>query len=433
MKKVLAVVVSMMLGVGCLSGCSLMEKVTAESLLSQPFGEEEYESLEMNASVDMAFDMDLSGMMGEDSGSSKMNASITADVDIQSTKEAVHMKGKANVNVFGFSQEREIETYSDVKNGTSYEYNTEYGQWVKSVADSGKSTDYSKLFDISGIVKDPVLEKYEKGDEVYTVKGTVDLSDFKDVVSGDLLEESAGSIDLSGAVVDITMGFDKDSKLLENVKLVVDTGSFDSGDSGVQFTKFEVEIAVKGIDGVEVSIPSDVIEGAVEEDALVDFGDYVDYGVDGFGTEEGATVTLGDGTVATYPFVDGEMPVEVEEGVEGGSEEASEVDISNEKMSTYIYGVDDLTMEDLESVLSSFYSKDLDYDVKISLLSFANRYTVSEFISSLQYYDSLQDASKVALAFMSDLGVVEDSVFEDAGISVDEVHTLVEEYVEPCR
>lgn len=409
-KGFITTILATVMMLGSLTGCGA-ERVTAESLLSNAFGSEEIASLDANVVFDLDMDVDASSLMDSDSDTdTTMNFAVSLDCDVQSTKDVAHTDGKATVAVFGTKTKVDIESYTDIKNETAYTYNKDSDSWVKSDLDSS-SFGFNNLSDklSADLFDNLTLAERKSKDDDYVVTGTIAYKNIKDFVGEELenLSESTGTddLDLDKLSFDVTMNFDKDSRLVKSMTYSVDTKAFDSDDYIIN--KFEITTTINSINkNNDLSIPKDVEKNAVEKDSS--FG----------GVENDLDTDFGVGTS------------------EDTTESVSEtIDDSNKTLAQMYLEKDYVYQDDLEGVLVNYYSniKNLDSGVMTSLLTFFNNYTADEFANYLDVYDYWSDNEKIALAILYDIGIVDDETLSTFSISTVDIQSYVNNYVVPLQ
>lgn len=410
-KGFITTILATVMMLGSLTGCGA-EKVTAESLLSNAFGSEEVASLDANVVFDLDMDVDASSLMDSDSDTdTTMNLAVSLDCDVQSTKDVAHTEGKATVAVFGTKTKVDIESYTDIKNETAYTYNKDSDSWVKSDLDSS-SFGFNNLSDKLSVdlFDNLTLAERKSKDDDYVVTGTIAYKNIKDFVGEELenLSESTGTddLDLDKLSFDVTMNFDKDSKLVKSMTYSVDTKAFDSDDYTIN--KFEITTTINSVNkNNDLSIPKDVEKNAVEKDSS--FG----------GVENNLDTDIG-----------------VDTSDETTSETTSEsTSDSNKTLAQMYLEKDYVYQDDLEGVLVNYYPniKNLDSGVMTSLLTFFNNYTADEFANYLDVYDYWSDNEKIALAILYDIGIVDDETLSTFSISTVDVQSYVDNYVVPLQ
>lgn len=409
-KGFIPVILVTIMVIGSLTGCGA-EKVTAENLLSNAFGSDEVASLDANVVFDLDMDVDASSLMGSDSDAdTTMNFAVNLDCDVQSTKDVAHTEGKATVAFFGTKTKVDIESYTDIENETAYTYDKDSDSWVKSDLDSS-SFGFNNLSDkFSADLFDnlTLAERKSKNDD-YVVTGTIAYKNIKDFVGEELenLSDSTGTddLDLDKLSFDVTMNFDKDSKLVKSMTYTVDTKAFNSDDYTIN--KFEITTTVNSVNkNNDLSIPKDVEKNAVEKDSS--FGGVEDDLDSQFGVDTSETTT------------------------EATSDDTSDSDKTLAQMyleKDYVY------QDDLESVLVNYYPniKNLDSNAMISLVTFFNNYTADEFANYLDVYDYWSDSDKIALAILYDIGIVDNETLSSFSISTVDVQSYVDNYVAPLQ
>ena len=409
-KGFIPVILATIMVIGSLTGCGA-EKVTAESLLSNAFGSKEVASLDANVVFDLDMDVNASSLMGSDSDAdTTMNFAVNLDCDVQSTKDVAHTEGKATVAFFGTKTKVDIESYTDIENETAYTYDKDSDSWVKSDLDSS-SFGFNNLSDkfSADLFDNITLAERKSKDDDYTVTGTITYKNIKDFVGEELenLSDSTGTddLDLDKLSFNVTMNFDKDSKLVKSMTYTVDTKAFNSDEYTIN--KFEITTTVNSVNkNNDLSIPKDVEKNAVEKDSS--FGGVEDDLDSQFGVD-----TSEDTTEAT-------------------SEDTSD---SNKTLAQMYLEKDYVYQDDLESILVNYYPdiKNLDSDAMISLVTFFNNYTADEFANYLDVYDYWSDSDKIALAILYDIGIVDNETLSSFSISTVDVQSYVDNYVAPLQ
>lgn len=413
-KGFIPVILATIMVIGSLTGCGA-EKVTAESLLSNAFGSKEVASLDANVVFDLDMDVDASSLMSSDSDAdTTMNFAVSLDCDVQSTKDVAHTEGKATVAFFGTKTKVDIESYTDIENETAYTYDKDSDSWVKSDLDSS-SFGFNNLSDkfSADLFDNITLAERKSKDDDYTVTGTIAYKNIKDFVGEELenLSDSTGTddLDLDKLSFNVTMNFDKDSKLVKSMTYTVDTKAFNSDDYTIN--KFEITTTVNSINkNDDLSIPKDVEKNAVEKDSS--FGGVEDDLDSQFGVDTSETST------------------------EATSETASDSISDSDKTLAQMYLEKDYVyQDDLEGVLVNYYPniKNLDSDAMTSLLTFFNNYTADEFANYLDVYDYWSDNEKIALAILYDIGIVDNETLSSFSISTVDVQSYVDNYVAPLQ
>lgn len=409
-KGFITTILATIMVLGSLTCCGA-EKVTAESLLSNAFGTKEVTSLDANVVFDLDMDVDASSLIGSDSDTdTTMNFAVSLDCDVQSTKDVAHTDGKATVAVFGTKTKVDIESYTDIENETAYTYDKDSDSWVKSDLDSSSFgfNNLSDKFSVDLFDNLTLAERKSKNDD-YVVTGTIAYKSIKDFVGEELenLSDSTGTddLDLDKLSFDVTMNFDKDSKLVKSMTYTVDTKAFNSDDYTIN--KFEITTTVNSVNkNNDLSIPKDVEKNAVEKDSS--FGGVEDDLDSKFGVD-----TSEDTTEATL-------------------EDTSD---SNKTLAQMYLEKDYVYQDDLESVLVNYYPniKNLDSNAMISLVTFFNNYTADEFANYLDVYDYWSDSDKIALAILYDIGIVDNETLSSFSISTVDVQSYVDNYVAPLQ
>lgn len=413
-KGFIPVILATIMVIGSLTGCGA-EKVTAESLLSNAFGSKEVASLDANVVFDLDMDVDASSLMGSDSDAdTTMNFAVSLDCDVQSTKDVAHTEGKATVAFFGTKTKVDIESYTDIENKTAYTYDKDSDSWVKSDLDSS-SFGFNNLSDkfSADLFDNLTLAERKSKDDDYVVTGTITYKSIKDFVGEELenLSDSTGTddLDLDKLSFNVTMNFDKDSKLVKSMTYTVDTKAFNSDEYTIN--KFEITTTVNSVNkNNDLSIPKDVEKNAVEKDSS--FGGVEDDLDSQFGVDTSETST------------------------EATSETTSDTANDSDKTLAQMYLEKDYVYQnDLESILVNYYTniKNLDSGAMISLVTFFNNYTADEFANYLDVYDYWSDSDKIALAILYDIGIVDNETLSSFSISTVDVQSYVDNYVAPLQ
>lgn len=264
-KKTLCILLSGAMTTGILTGCSNISlpfgnKVTAESLLENAFGEEKAEAIDLNIEMNMSAEMDTSEL-GVDLGTDgSMELEISLDAGLQSNKSYGHMDGDAVIKMFGMKMDEAVEAYYDYDEGIQYEYVPDSNSWVYTDLDSDSfaidsfTSDWTKMFD------DAVLKDHKKGED-YVVTATLDYDDFKEMTDADMTGILEGAEDtLEDLVFDIEMSFDEKSKIIKTMNFDIDLGD---AVEELTINDFYMNFTFNQIGGdIDVSIPKKVIKNA---------------------------------------------------------------------------------------------------------------------------------------------------------------------------
>ena len=270
-KKRIAIltVISIMIVSG-LTGCG--QKVTAENLLDGAYGSKKVESMDADLSMNADADIDISDLLedtaeqsADAAGSTTMNFKVAMDCNIKATEKIAYADGTATVDILGMSQTVPVKSYADLDKNVSYSYDEEYGMWVKS------NLDYKEFetFETGKINKDMFtdlkLADIKDGDSEYTVTGKVAMSDFEKLYGKVLGNEMdyTEDIDLSSLKLDVTMKFNKESRLIKSLECKVAPESLDTTECTIN--EFSAKVTINKINDIDVEIPSDVVNKAVEE------------------------------------------------------------------------------------------------------------------------------------------------------------------------
>lgn len=401
-RGLVSVVLATVMIVGGLTGCGT-EKVTAESLVSNAFGSEEVKSLDADVTLNLDMDVDASELTGSDT---TMNIAIGLDCNVKSTEDVAYTDGKATISFFGTKTKADVKTYADIKEGIAYNYDEDSDSWVKSDLDSS-SFDFSS---VSNKIDTDVFENLELAetkskDEDYTVTGTISSKKLQDLLGEDLSDFTSGvdtsELDLDNLNFDVTMIFDRSSKLIKVMSYSVDPKAFDS--DSYTINKFDFSITLNSLnENDDLSIPEDVTKNAVEKDTS--FGGFEDDLDSSFGVDSDET--------------------------------SSELSVEDNQTLAQIYlDTPFAYQDDIEGLLVNYYPniKNLDNDTMISLMTFFNNYAADDFANYLDVYEYWSESEKKALALLYDLGIVDDDTLTSFDISKVDVQSYVDDYITPLK
>lgn len=401
-RGLVSVVLATVMIVGGLTGC-VAEKVTAESLVSNAFGSEEVKSLDADVTLNLDMDVDASELTGSDT---TMNIAIGLDCNVKSTEDVAYTDGKATISFFSTKTKADVKTYADIKEGVVYNYDEDSDSWVKSDLDSS-SFDFSS---VSNKIDTDVFENLELAetkskDEDYTVTGTISSKKLQDLLGGDLSDFTSGvdtsELDLDNLNFDVTMIFDRSSKLIKVMSYSVDPKAFDS--DSYTINKFDFSITLNSLnENDDLSIPEDVTKNAVEKDTS--FGGFEDDLDSSFGVDSDET--------------------------------SSELSVEDNQTLAQIYlDTPFAYQDDIEGLLVNYYPniKNLDNDTMISLMTFFNNYAADDFANYLDVYEYWSESEKKALALLYDLGIVDDDTLTSFDISKVDVQSYVDDYITPLK
>ena len=401
-RGLVSVVLATVMIVGGLTGCGT-EKVTAESLVSNAFCSEEVKSLDADVTLNLDMDVDASELTGSDT---TMNIAIGLDCNVKSTEDVAYTDGKATISFFGTKTKADVKTYADIKEGVVYNYDEDSDSWVKSDLDSS-SFDFSS---VSNKIDTDVFENLELAetkskDEDYTVTGTISSKKLQDLLGEDLSDFTSGvdtsELDLDNLNFDVTMIFDRSSKLIKVMSYSVDPKAFDS--DSYTINKFDFSITLNSLnENDDLSIPEDVTKNAVEKDTS--FGGFEDDLDSSFGVDSDET--------------------------------SSELSVEDNQTLAQIYlDTPFVYQDDIEGLLVNYYPniKNLDNDTMISLMTFFNNYAADDFANYLDVYEYWSESEKKALALLYDLGIVDDDTLTSFDISKVDVQSYVDDYITPLK
>lgn len=401
-RGLVSVVLATVMIVGGLTGCGT-EKVTAESLVSNAFGSDGVKSLDADVTLNLDMDVDASELTGSDT---TMNIAIGLDCNVKSTEDVAYTDGKATVSFFGTKTKVDVKTYADIKEGVAYNYDEDSDSWTKSDLDSS-SFDFSS---VSNKIDTSVFENLELAetkskDEDYTVTGTISSKKLQDLLGEDLSDFTSGvdtsELDLDNLNFDVTMTFDRSSKLIKVMSYSVDPKAFDS--DSYTINKFDFSITLNSLnENDDLSIPEDVTKNAVEKDTS--FGGFEDDLDSSFGVDP--------------------------------EETSSELSVEDNQTLAQIYlDTPFAYQDDIEGLLVNYYPniKNLDNDTMISLMTFFNNYAADDFANYLDVYEYWSESEKKALALLYDLGIVDDDTLTSFDISKVDVQSYVDDYITPLK
>ena len=194
-----------------------------------------------------------------------MNFKVAMDCNIKATEKIAYADGTATVDILGMSQTVPVKSYADLDKNVSYSYDEEYGMWVKSNLDYKESETFETGKINKDMFTDLKLADIKDGDSEYTVTGKVAMSDFEKLYGKVLGNEMdyTEDIDLSSLKLDVTMKFNKESRLIKSLECKVAPESLDTTECTIN--EFSAKVTINKINDIDVEIPSDVVNKAVEE------------------------------------------------------------------------------------------------------------------------------------------------------------------------
>lgn len=258
---------------GSFAGCG-KEKVTAESLLAGAYGGDNVESMDADLVMNVDADIDISDLFSDSADQSTetensettMNFKVALDCNIKATEKIAYANGNATVDVLGMSQKVPVKSYVDSDNKVSYTYNEDYDLWTKSDLDSDESLgSFAEGKIDKDIFTDLKLADTKEEDSEYVVTGKVTMDNLKKLYGDSFndLSENTEDIDLSTLKFDVTMKFDKKSKMMKSFECKVDPTTLDAEEYTIN--EFSAEAKINKINDVDVKIPSEVVKEAIEE------------------------------------------------------------------------------------------------------------------------------------------------------------------------
>lgn len=271
-RTVVLALIAVMLA-GSFAGCG-KEKVTAESLLAGAYGRDNVESMDADLVMNVDADIDISDLFSDSADQSTetensettMNFKVALDCNIKATEKIAYANGNATVDVLGMSQKVPVKSYVDSDNKVSYTYNEDYDLWTKSDLDSDESLGgFAEGKIDKDIFTDLKLADTKEEDSEYVVTGKVTMDNLKKLYGDSFndLSENTEDIDLSTLKFDVTMKFDKKSKMMKSFECKVDPTTLDAEEYTIN--EFSAEVKINKINDVDVKIPSEVVKEAIEE------------------------------------------------------------------------------------------------------------------------------------------------------------------------
>lgn len=271
-RTVVLALIAVMLA-GSFAGCG-KEKVTAESLLAGAYGGDNVESMDADLVMNVDADIDISDLFSDSADQSTetensettMNFKVALDCNIKATEKIAYANGNATVDVLGMSQKVPVKSYVDSDNKVSYTYNEDYDLWTKSDLDSDESLgSFAEGKIDKDIFTDLKLADTKEEDSEYVVTGKVTMDNLKKLYGDSFndLSENTEDIDLSTLKFDVTMKFDKKSKMMKSFECKVDPTTLDAEEYTIN--EFSAEVKINKINDVDVKIPSEVVKEAIEE------------------------------------------------------------------------------------------------------------------------------------------------------------------------
>jgi len=294
---------SVFTGCGSFWSLDFLSKVpTAEELLDQSYEVTQDTYLDADMKMDIKALMDMSGLMGESSGSSAtMEMAICLDANIVSDNTTQHMKGDMDVNVFGMNMQIPVETYTAIHDDTAtvFDYSADYEIWTMDET----SIEDSSFIDLMSIIKGLPAEMFESyelkeledKDADYIITGVIDMASLMNLLGSDTesllgtTELTTDAFDVSKLVMNATIVFDKETLMPVSYAFYIDPESVTVEDAGVE--KFDIEIVINDVNETgKVIIPDDVIDAAI--------GNSIDYESE---SEPDIIIETGDGVVLVEP------------------------------------------------------------------------------------------------------------------------------------
>jgi hypothetical protein len=404
-----------LIGSMLVSGCGKKDP-TADELLSNAFGSDEIDSIDMSMNMYLEAQMDMSSLFGSsDSGTSTMmNMSMGIDADIQSINTGVsYIDGNVSISLFGMDMSQGLKSYV-VDDGTSqltYTYDEDSDSWTRTTEDS-EADSISGIFssDSLSAIDASIFDSYEmvevnKDDTEYTITGVISYANLADKLGSDmsdLLDDYTDddSYDLSAMTFNSTFIFDRETTLCKEMDFVFDTDSFSSDD--VTITALTLNITINQINNVEVVVPQSVIDSAVEDDDVDD-----DFSLD-LDTDDTDTNIFSDDNWSDL------------------QSDSTTTSSDDSTLSQYLFETDYIYTDDMNDILSYYYTTVPDDDIVLALCSLCNYYTYDEFIYYIESYNYWGDNYKDALAVLCDLSGMTASDFEYYGVDASDLQARID-------
>ena len=247
------------------------KKVTAENLLDGAYGSKKVESMDSDLSMNVDADINISDIYEDAAEQSvaagaetTMNFKVALDCNIKASEKIAYADGTATVDVFGMTQTVPVKSYADLDKNVSYTYDEEYGMWVKSDLEYDESSETYAIGKIDkDIFMDLKLSDTKDDDSEYVVTGKVAMDDLEKLYGNtlDSVMEDTEDIDLSALKFDVTMKFDKESRLIKSLECKVDPETLDTKEYTIN--EFSAKLKINKINDIDVEIPSDIVDKAV--------------------------------------------------------------------------------------------------------------------------------------------------------------------------
>lgn len=290
-KKIIADALVMSMTCLALVGCG--KQVTVESLFEE--SKAAY-SKEIN-SMEMGMSMVLKAALGDEETSMSIGLDIDMDMQME-MKKGMHMAGDMEIELLGFTQKEELDSYIvyNEDESTTYTYDAELDAWEKEIEAKEENSeedfnlaecDFSKIYEDLTLAKELVKD----GDkEFYQVSGTIkfdELVDALEIEDTDMLEDSDVDLEaLEGLEAKVDFFFAKENSLLS--KIVLDMSGADLGsmmsendfggmmgeDATATLEEFVISLEIKGIDNYTFELPEEVEENSFEAEDIIDYSGY---------------------------------------------------------------------------------------------------------------------------------------------------------------
>jgi len=262
--------------------------------------------------VDLGLKMDVDAEVPMDEFSMNgvtMSIALNLDGTIQSDMHYSAADLTISASMLGMSFDEQMKMYYDHENNISYEYDAESDSWTYSISEEENDADeLTSILDMdSASFRD--VQFGEEEDDYLVVSAKMDAEKFSEV-SGNIMEDM---VDLEGAEdtdIDVEVRFDKKTNSIHSMAMTMPEGT---EVEGAVINRLSVEYVINALnDDVQVAIPAEVVEGAVEKiEEEYDWDKEYDFGSD-WDSEIDWDADFEDG--------DDEGEFHLEDGVKNGEE-----------------------------------------------------------------------------------------------------------------
>lgn len=408
-KRILSLLTCITILSTLVTGCGA-KVPTAEELLQNAWGSDEVTSADMIMKIDLEAKIDMSELTGEDTA---MNMAIDADIDVKNSENISYMDGSIDINILGMDTTKPIKSYieKDDNTYTMYEYDSEDDCWYIEEDSSVNMINTESIASIDeNIFENLTMDEVSKNSTEYVLRGSISYKDFAKTMDIDMNELMGGAnvddINIDDFKFDTVITFNKETKLIESITFNIDTDSINTEDTeaGAKFTKFELAFLINQINGVDISIPKEVIDNATTK-------------TDDF----------------EYDLTDNELSEELDIDDSEVSDEIKEEESTEDKedttLSKYMLGVDYAYEDDIKEILGLYYSTMPEDEVIWSFLTFFNNYTATELCDYMEAYEYWDLNDKIALGILIDIGALDLESTQQYGVDIVEMQSIIDEYV----